>query len=67
MEPLPSPSPPNDPNLGELKMSGLKGYVTPSNPAQIIPHLTKKTLKQGSLNLSHPFPSTLPSFPSIQT
>jgi hypothetical protein len=48
VEPLPSSPPlhPNDHNLGKLKMRGLEGNLTPSNPLKSFTLPLKKTHKR---------------------
>ena len=60
MESIPSFPPLKDLKFGELKKRGLKGYLTPSNSLKSSSIPFKKTLKQVSLNLSPPIPSTPP-------
>jgi hypothetical protein len=63
VELLSSTPPLNFPDLGELKMRDLKGYLTPSNPLKSFLLPPKKTHKQGFIKHPYPLPSTLPSSP----
>jgi hypothetical protein len=69
VESLPSPPPPNDLNLEELKMRGLERYLTPSNPLKSF-LLQLKKIKINKVHSTSPLPFPLlpliPLHPMIQ-